>query len=222
MKPDNYRPRTAGHHHVFAALLVIAAMTTAAQAQLTISVGDWEFLAGTPSAAIDIQVSNSGEPVELLGINLNVQIADGGVEAGGSITGPRILDVDMFHGDMLFAQNNNGPGGSGSIIPQLFEIGTLTRPGTTLSFGRGDQVLATVILDISNFAAGQSWDVSLHTLNGPTVFLDNLGRAIHPTLVDGQLSVTAIPEPQGMLVLLSLSLMAMAIWRRRGPEVRNK
>jgi len=163
---------------------------------------------------MDVRVDNGGAPVQLLGVNLNVQVADGGPPAGGSTFGPTIANVSLFEPGMLFAANNNGAGGSGSIVPQVFEVGTLRQSGT-LTLGTGNFLLGRVYLDLTGFLAGQNWNVTLDTLNGASALLDASGQPLASALTIGQIFVVAaVPEPVATAAFAGAVLVGVCLWRR--------
>lgn len=176
-----------------------------AAAQLSIDLDSWSFPAAASSFTFDVHVNNSGAALDLLGVNLNLQIADGGPGAGGSVVGPSITDIDLFTSGMVFGANNNGAGGSGAIVPQLFEVGTLASPGTHVTLAPGLTLLARVTLDTSATTVGQSWPMTMNTLNGSSTFLNLQGNPITPSLSDGMLY--AVPEPAGWAAAAGLSLL---------------
>ncbi|MGE3311710.1 MAG: hypothetical protein AB7O66_17220 [Limisphaerales bacterium] len=187
---------------------IVACTRAAAGLLISPAATEATFPTGQSQTWLEFYVANDGPPLELLGVNLNLQIADGGPEAGGFRQGPPIGDVDLFPAGSLFASNNNGRGGSGSIVPQLFEAGTLARPGTTVTLGPGTHLLAVALLDTTGFSAGQSWVFSLDTLNGPSVLLDGDGRPFQLALEGGIL--TAIPEPAEYGIALAAAAAAAA------------
>ena len=67
-----------------------------------ISVGDYVLQANQAAQPVQIFVSG-GEQVQ--GLNLYVQVADGGAFAGGTATGPTISSVDILTGT-IFATSN--------------------------------------------------------------------------------------------------------------------
>jgi len=192
-------------------------LVPAIQAQVFITVGDWELAPGTADPTISIRVSNSGASIPLMGINLNLQIGDGGIEAGGTDAGPRIVDVDLFASGAVFATRNNGRGGGGAIVPQLFEVGTLIPAGTTLSLLPGEHLLASVTLDLGALEAGGTWQVFLDTLNGTTALLDPQGQSIPASLEGGTVSLVLVPESMWMASVIAVGLMGYGIstMRRR-------
>ena len=71
-----------------------------------IVVGEHELLADTADQLIEIMVSG-GDSVQ--GLNLRLQVADGGThpDAGGSIDGPKISNIDLVSGT-IFDGNHTG------------------------------------------------------------------------------------------------------------------
>ncbi|HNQ89137.1 MAG TPA: hypothetical protein PKM73_11025 [Verrucomicrobiota bacterium] len=129
------------------------------------------------------------EPVEVMGIAFNLQVEDGGSAAGGAVEGPAIKAVDILTGT-VFEGNSNGLSGTGSIVPQVYEEGTITVEGT-ITLAPGLWKVATVTLDTTGFSSG-TYRLTLDTRNGPTRYTTLEGDYL-PALHDG--SVTIVPEP---------------------------
>lgn len=168
--------------------------------------GNYDLLPDTPGQEIQIFVRGN-DPVQ--GMNFNIQIADGGPAAGGSVAGPVISAVDILT-NTIFKDNNTGLGSASSVLePQVAFFSTTTGSGTVAASG----LLATVTLDTTGFFAGQSFDLVIsQTVNNPTNF-----GPITPTAVDGTLTI--IPEPAGLLpVAGSLILLLRCRSRRAAPR----
>ena len=149
-----------------------------------IQVGNYTLLANTPNQKIQIFVAGGlpgGDNVQ--GADVEVQIADGGPAAGGKVSGPKITHVDVLT-NTIFAKNNNGQAGVGSIVPQVFEATTLTASGTVKALG----LLATITVDTTGFTGGVFPLLLTGTLNGNTDF----------TLIPANVSngtITLLPPP---------------------------
>src|SRR5438309_628712 len=70
----------------------------------TVSVGNKILAPNLPGQAVQIAVTG-GDAVQ--GTDLNVEIADGGTAAGGSISGPTITSANLT-GGTIFSSNNSG------------------------------------------------------------------------------------------------------------------
>ena len=156
--------------------------------------GNYHLLPDTPDQQIQIFV-RGGDPVQ--GVAFNIAIADGGPDAGGSVVGPMITAVDILTGT-IFDGNNTGLGSAAGVLaPQIAFFSTTTATGTVPAEG----LLATVTLDTTGFAAGQTFDLIVsQTVNNPTMF-----GAVTPTVLDGTL--TMVPEPIGLLPVGGLLLL---------------
>ena len=85
----------------------VSAASLGAEAEpegLTISIGDHLLEPDRPDQQIAIVVAG-GLPVQ--GVELNLQVADGGPELGGLQDGPAIQDIDILNGT-IFSSNNLG------------------------------------------------------------------------------------------------------------------
>jgi hypothetical protein len=163
-------------------------------AGVLIDLPEISLLPNTTNQSLDVLVENSGDPLRVTGIGFNLQVADGGPAAGGLILGPAITSVDLMSGT-IFASNNIGLSGSGSIVPQIYERGTLTASGS-VSLPSGRSKLATIILDTTGFSSG-TYVLTLNTLNGPTKYT-TLGSDYFPVLVEGSLTVGLHPVLTGV------------------------
>ena len=105
-------------------------------AQLIISFGDWQLQPNAISDPIPLVLQNQGAAVDVIGGLVNLQVADGGPEAGGLIDGPAISEIDILGAGALFGAQNTGAGGLGSLVPQIFERGTTTPQNQFVTIGR--------------------------------------------------------------------------------------
>lgn len=181
-------------------------------AQIVLDLPEVELQAGSAAQNFSIFVNNSGSPFAVTGLSLNLQTADGGPPAGGSILAPSILDIEIFSG-ALFQFNNNGASGSGSIVPQIFERGTLTSSGT-VTIPTGSTKLATVTINTESFSAGSTFSMTLDTLNGPSRFTTSTGD-FFPSLAEGEIRLAAVPEPAETGLVTGLLLAAVVGYRSR-------
>ena len=148
-------------------LSTLQIMDTAAA---TIDVGIHRLLPETKEQVIQFNVVGTAAD-QIQGLNFNVQIADGGPEAGGTIDGPEITRVDIVGGILglstIFTDNNVGQSG-GPVVSQVAEATTTTKSGMITA----DGVLGFIEIDTTGFAVGSGpWDLILsNTLNAPTDF----------------------------------------------------
>lgn len=191
---------------VFTVFAVVLAAVTApsALAQPSINVGNHDLLPGTAGQTVEIFVTG-GDAIE--GLNLNVQIGDGLVNAG-----PTIQAVDIIT-STIFADNNEFGQLDGLADPQIFATSVLTHFGTSVN---ADGLLATITLDTTGVSAG-TYDLNLTgTLNGDTnlIGFGTGGSPTPSTITSGQ--ITVVPEPTSALLLTAGGLMLTA--RRRRPR----
>lgn len=178
------------------------------------ALGTYRLLPDTPGQEIEVFVrpdenttADSGETAddEVQGVNFNIQVGDGGPEAGRSDDGPVITAVDLFTGT-IFEGNNTGLGsGAGVLVPQVAFFSTTTASGTVTA----DGLLATVTIDTTGFFPedGPFGLVLSQTLNNPTNF-----GTVSPEITDGQIVI--VPEP-GTLALFGLAGVALLHRSRR-------
>ncbi len=191
-------------------VLLTVVVAPAAWAEIIINVGRHQLLADTVAQEIELFVqATEGEQVQ--GLNLNVQIADGGPDAGGQETGPLITDIDIVTGTIFGANFTEvvNPEAQANLNFKQFEIRTTTT-GQGRVFANG--LLATLTIDTTGFFEGSFALRLSDTLNGATDFA---GVAV--TVTDGTIDVGApIPEPTSWAILLAGTLIGLTRRRRIG------
>ena len=209
--------KRSGYRSTFASLLAGLVFATifkpiSDQAQLIVDIGNANLAPDAPNQFVDIFVNNNGAAaVSVIGISVEVQVADGGPVVGGTIVGPSITEVDVITGTP-FASNNNGPGGSGNSGPQVFERGTLTFSGT-VQLQPGQSNLARITFDTTGFHDPMPWDLKLSgTVNGDSYYFDAAGNRLDPSFVAG--TIRLVPEPLHHAALVSALLGGFAAFRR--------
>ena len=150
-----------------------------------VKAGNYNLLPNKANQKIQIFVSG-GEAVQ--GMNFEVQIADGGPQAGGTRLGPKITHVDILTGT-IFAKNNTGQYG-GSIVPQVYEANTVTAKGATLALG----LIATITVDTTGFNGGVFPLLLTGTLNGNTDF-----TVLPAVVTNGTITIIPPPPPKGSI-----------------------
>ena len=176
------------------------------QADLVVDVGDVELLEDTAGQIVSFLATG---PDEVQGLNFNIQVADGGPIAGGSVSAV-ITAIDIVGPGTVFETNNTGQQG-GVIVPQIAGVSTTTISGRVPAEG----VLAFVTFDTTGLFAASFDPVPLllaGTLNGDTDFagsIDSAGNTVEFTVNNGTLSLTsAIPEPGSFVIFGVLGLAA--------------
>jgi hypothetical protein len=123
--------------------------------------------------------ATGGDPVA--GIDLFVQIGDGGATVGGNDTGPTITQLDLTTGT-IFAANHTGV--FTDPAPLLWGATTTTTSGTVPAGG----LLATLTIDTTGITTGQ-FDLILNPpATGPTAFAD---AGVVTNLTNGLLQIGA-------------------------------
>jgi hypothetical protein len=136
-----------------------------------------------PGQQVQIQVTG-GEAVS--GIDLFVQVGDGGTTVGGDDTGPKITNLDLVTGT-IFASNHTDV--FTDPAPLIWGATTTTTTGTVAASG----LLATLTIDTTGITTGQ-FDLILNPpATGPTAFAD----AAVTNLTNGLLQIGAAPALMG-------------------------
>ena len=178
-------------------LLIVCLLLVCRSNATSIDVGAHNLNADMPGQIIriDIATALSGTVTMAQGVNFNIQVADGGLDAGGSIPGPKITRIDILGGTLggstIFTGNNIGQTDTISL-PQVWESTTTTGSGVVTPNG----VLGFVEIDTTGFFNGQMFDLIMsNTLNNPT---DLAGVSIDVT--DGKIFI--IPEPSSVVLVI--------------------
>jgi hypothetical protein len=185
-------------------------------AQLFIDVGNNELLPNTPGQTVSIYLRNEGSPgVEVGGLDFAVEIADGGPQAGGQITGPSITAVDLTTGT-IFDGNNNGNGGDKDNSPQLQFWSTFRSHVPSPTLASGNNKIATLTFDTTGLSPS-SWSFRLFQTDiGDTFVNDSDGNPMDVTINNGTVFVP-VPEVQAAPIVAGL-LGVFAVFRK----IRNR
>ena len=168
------------------------------QAQDNVTVAVEQPVTNQPSINVGIHNLNADMPHQIIqidiagvdvaqGVNFNIQVADGGPEAGGSILGPKITRIDIvgetLGGLTIFTGNNTGQTDT-LVLPQIWESTTTTSSETVTPNG----VLGFVEIDTTGFFNSAIFDLIMsNTLNYPT---DLAGIPVDVT--DGKIIITPL------------------------------
>ena len=151
-------------------LLIVCLLLVCRSNATSIDVGVHNLNADMPGQIIRIDISTalSGTVTVAQGVNFNIQVADGGLDAGGSIPGPKITRIDILGGTLggstIFTGNNIGQTDT-LRLPQIWESTTTTGSGIVTPNG----VLGFVEIDTTGFFNGQMFDLIMsNTVNYPT------------------------------------------------------
>lgn len=134
---------------------------------------------------------------QVQGMSFNLQVADGGPGAGGSILGPVITAVDLVsQPEMMFFNNSTTVLNPGSA-PRLAVRSFTTASGTVIAEG----LVAIVTFDTSGIAGGTYQLKMSATVNGDSGF-----AGIPINIVNGPLTIPTPPAPPDV----SLSIRKLA------------
>jgi len=180
-----------------------------------------------PGQEVDIQVT--GTPDDLIqGLDLYVQIADGGPEAvpmGFATIGvdaPAITGADLLSGTIFQANHAADGVVSRTVVPQIWEAGIATEEGEVRAHG----LLATLTFDTTGFGedwVGQIWDLALRDVGGAIAADTNLlGQgppelgAVIPAAIVGGTMIEIIPLPTTELLNGDFQGDSLSRWKIRG------
>lgn len=184
-------------------------------------------LANNGQTTIGIYVQG-GEMVN--GMNLNIQVADGGADTGGTINGPKIVAVNymaagaVFSDATKFTASFNGAvsAANPSATSSQFWSANITATSNSvndmvpLNSNGGKVLLATVTFDTTGLAGGGTYALILDSSLQGTSFTDHsMMGGFAPTIVDGFIQIAqTVPEP-GSLTLLGVVGCGFLLRRRR-------
>ena len=204
-------------------LAACAAVSSIAVADVTLFIPDTLLQPDTADQSVPIYADNEGDLLSLLGINLELEVGDGGPDAGGEIIGPEIESVDVTGSGTLFAGNNNGKGGAGGIVPQVYEAGTLVQPGAGyVTLPKGITKVGVVTFSTVGIqpVSSTNWDFSFSSVNGVSALIDTNAAPI-----DGQLrlgKLTVVPEPGNYLFISGGAALAFGLVSRARKSIKAK
>lgn len=166
---------------------------------LRIDVGEIFLQPNVAAQVVELWVYNSASTnVPVQGIELNLQIGDGGLLIGGSTEGPGISVVDLVAGTIFEANNlgtNDASGRPQEEHPLLGFYSTVTRTATVDLPAASRMRLARVTFDTRGLESGR-WALAVGaTVNGPTRFVNLVSGgqdgsgAINPRIEDGFLQI---------------------------------
>lgn len=148
-----------------------------------IVVGNHALLSNTAGQQIQLFVTGNDQ---VSGLNFNLQVADGGPGAGGSILGPVITGVDLVsQPGMIFYQNSTTVLNPGSA-PRLAVRSFTTASGTVIAEG----LVAIVTFDTTGIAGGTYPLKMSATVNGDSDF-----AGVPINIVNGTITLPTPPVP---------------------------
>jgi hypothetical protein len=194
--------------------LLLTFIASASRAAV-ITVEDKALEPDTPNQSLRVIVSGA-DPVA--GLDLFVQVGDGGAFNNGADTKPVITAIDVTNGT-IFAGNNTGQAidPTQASHPLIWATGTTTAAGTVAASG----LLATLTIDTTGFT-GDSFrllltNVAANTTGPFDTQLTTATGGVAPGTVSG---TTTVPVPEPAPVVLLAPLLALVLRaRRRQPTV---
>ncbi len=211
--------------------LIVSLLMVGPAAAARISVGDIQLLPGQAAARVPIHVTAEIDPVtgypETAGfVLLNLMIGDllviddEPVLQGGP--GPKIVDVDLIS-DTIFGSVPHLSPLTSLPWPQLWEDGIMTDHAGPIDPQNPPEypeyevtgLLATVLIDTTGVGPG-TWDFVLDsTLSGITELRHSDTGASRLSLSVTNGTITVVPEPSTVVMLVSLLTCTAVLFRRR-------
>jgi hypothetical protein len=184
-----------------------------ARANIIISVGDVFAIAGSTGNGIDVTLTNTGPSAINVG-GFNFQISTSDTDITFQSTTISTLAPYVFLGDSLFGSPINtctspcGQSIDGSDLAA--SAGDLVAAGATVGLGH-------VLFDVAGGATPGPFVVTLAGFPGTSLAGAAPAGANIPidTFTDGQITITAVPEPASALLLISALGALVAVKRRR-------
>jgi hypothetical protein len=179
------------------AMLLAAA---AANAELTVSAGNWTLHPDTGMQDIQVRISGTGNVT-----NATVNLGVTGAGTRPALTGGSIIS------NTIFALNNTGSPSYDFTNPAVAYLDVATNSGTVAV--NSDSLLATITVDTTGVSLGT------YTLNLLGTPYGNSSVGTEPTTgvsyTAGSILMTAVPEPISVLFPLSLGVVGLLTRRRR-------
>jgi hypothetical protein len=168
-----------------------------------------DLLPNTPNQAVQFFATGVAAEGGTTGLELDLQIGDGGGAIGGTDAGPVIGTVDLITGTIWAG---NGATQTDVVNTPLAKQSTVD----TSSLVTADGLVGTVEFDTTGFSTGM-FDFRLTGVAGAfdTMFV-RTGSAVPTTAPNGFLRISeSVPEPSSLLVILACGLPTMLGRRRR-------
>lgn len=198
-----------------AGAMVLGATTS--PGALLIAVEDAILLPNLPGQEVRVWIDNSGPTLEIGGLDFAIQLADGGPEAGGVVSGPVIQSVNLLGGTAFELHNLGGQFADVDNQPQR-QFHSVVGTTAKLASGTG-QLLATVVLDTTGYLEG-SWTLSLAGIWAvETKLLDRTGLPFESDIRNGVIAV--VPE-HGAWAWTGAALVLLLTHRWRGERAGSR
>ena len=189
---------------VIACLAGGLALAPAALGALVVSAGDVSLRPNMAGQAVQFFVTGSDA---VAGLELDIQVGDGGSDLGGTNVGPTITSIDLITGTAF--QVDSAAQADVVTFPRARQSTVDIAGSVTADAGTGG-LIATVVFDTTGQTPG-TYDLLLSGVAGSfsTQFFAQNGDPIQTTVTNGTVEITPVPEPAslGLLAVGGLTLL---------------
>ncbi|MEO1530100.1 MAG: hypothetical protein AAFX06_32275, partial [Planctomycetota bacterium] len=169
--------------------------------------------AQSASAAIQLHVSG-GEQVR--GFNFRIASGDG----LGDLPEPIFVGID-YAGSIWDSFDTEEFGGVVDAAPQFLQAGVVLQESNQSVAAEG--ILATLLVDTRGFDGGQfSIEMENTAIGQPSDFILAGGGTVTPTFDLASITISAIPEPNGSLILSAIFAKLFFGRRKRTTSSRRR
>jgi len=175
-------------------------LPVSARAVVILEAGEHELRPDQPGQRIELYLSNTGPaPVQIGGLDLAIQISDGGPEAGGAVDGPHLSFVDLADGTVFegFAQMQFID--AGNLPQRQFWSLSISSLGIFPEIAPGARrLLASLEFNTSQLLEGEFSLNLARSEAGRTVLYDSFGLPLlESAVLDGSLTMIEVDADPG-------------------------
>ena len=160
---------------------------SASAGEITIDVGEIILSPGLAGQVVTLMASSGTTPVDVAGLELDIQVGDGGADIGGSDTAPTITAIDLLTGTIF---DGTTASQADVVTFPLAWQSTAVLFGSTVQVGASSPI-AQVTFDTTGLAGGATENLILNGVAGSfnTKFVDDQGSDITTVIVNGTIVI---------------------------------